>query len=284
MIKCIKQFISAVLLHGNHTGFLLRLTYQLQVHRNILFTMGDLAAKLYSFTKEWHSAPYPFISPARPELSCAGKNIVVTGGATGIGYAVSLAFAQAGAKSVTILGRRPEKLQEAVDTISKAVAGAGTTQVLSRVTDLANRDQVTEALNSVADKVGKLDVLVSNAATSVVIGGLDKLSPEDLLSALNHNVIGALNATQVFLSLAGPEPMILSTTTSLATWAPDPMFGTYSISKAAALKMFDVLQAENPQLHVVSIQPGYVATSLNGHQKDATDSGKLYVRSKKIGC
>ena len=41
--------------------------------------------KFTSFTKTWHNKPYASISPSRPELSAKGKNVVVTGGGTGIG-------------------------------------------------------------------------------------------------------------------------------------------------------------------------------------------------------
>ena len=68
-----------------------------------------------SFTKTYHNKPYDDISPTRPELSAAGKNVVVTGGGTGIGKAIATAFTQAGAKSVAILGRRLDKLEAAVD-------------------------------------------------------------------------------------------------------------------------------------------------------------------------
>jgi hypothetical protein len=65
----------------------------------------------FYFTKTWHSKPYPAISPTRPELSVAGKNIVVTGCGAGIGKAIAMSFAQAGASSITIHGRREGRLK-----------------------------------------------------------------------------------------------------------------------------------------------------------------------------
>lgn len=75
-----------------------------------------------SFTKTWHSTPYPLISPTRPALTAKNKNVVVTGGGTGIGNAIAIAFAQAGAKSVSILGRRREKLVTGMRNIEDAIA------------------------------------------------------------------------------------------------------------------------------------------------------------------
>lgn len=50
-----------------------------------------------SFTKTYHNKPYDLISPSRPELSASGKNVVITGGGTGVGKSIALSFAQAGA-------------------------------------------------------------------------------------------------------------------------------------------------------------------------------------------
>lgn len=59
--------------------------------------------KVPPFTKGWHTKPYPFISPERPELLAAGRNVVVTGGGTGIGNAIAVAFAQGERRSCTSL-------------------------------------------------------------------------------------------------------------------------------------------------------------------------------------
>lgn len=50
-------------------------------------------AGFVSFTKTWHNKPYAAIDPMRPELSAKVKFVVVTGGATGIGKAIAVAFA-----------------------------------------------------------------------------------------------------------------------------------------------------------------------------------------------
>ena len=89
-----------------------------------------------SFTKTWHSKPYPFISPTRTELSAAGPNvIVVTGGGTGIGLATAIAFAEAEAQSVSIIGRRLDKFQATAEYIKSATAK---TKVLYQVADLSD--------------------------------------------------------------------------------------------------------------------------------------------------
>ncbi|KAI1044134.1 hypothetical protein LB505_010555 [Fusarium chuoi] len=73
-----------------------------------------------SFTKTWHNKPYPSIDPTRPELSAAGKFVAITGGGTGIGRSIAIAFAQAGASTVAILGRRLDRLEIAAAEIAEA--------------------------------------------------------------------------------------------------------------------------------------------------------------------
>lgn len=111
--------------------------------------------KVIPFTKTWHTGPYDFISPTRPELSAAGRNVIVTGGATGIGNAIAVAFAQAGAKSVAIVGRRLDALKSGAATISAALPTGSDTQVLYEQADLLSRADTTKALQSIASKVGR---------------------------------------------------------------------------------------------------------------------------------
>ena len=83
-------------------------------------TVNPVMPQWVSFTKGWHSQPYEAISMQRPELSMAGKNIVITGGGTGIGKGAAIAFAQAGAGSIAILGRRLDRLKTSKAAIERA--------------------------------------------------------------------------------------------------------------------------------------------------------------------
>lgn len=229
-----------------------------------------------SFTKTWHSKPYPFISPTRPELSSTGKNVVITGGGTGIGLATAIAFAEAEAKSVSIIGRRLEKLQAGAKSI-KSATEAMKTQVFYQVADLSDAEQVKSAFEAIADEFGKIDILVSNAGALPPFGPIVGYKEKDLVRGFEGNVLSAFNAFQAFLPLAGPDPIILNISTCLVNITPVPMTSAYAITKAAALKMMEYLGAENPHLRVISIQPGWVPTDMNGHQIEAPDVGKFQV-------
>lgn len=226
---------------------------------------------IISFTEKWHNEPYPFISPTRPELSAAGKNVVITGGGTGIGNAIAVAFAQAGAKSVAILGRREEKLKNGAANIS-AAASKGT-QVLYETADLLDLDKTNTAFESIVTKVGNIDVLVSNAGELPPPGPIVDSNGKKLVAAISSSILAVFHSFQAFESHAGPEPILLHTSSCMANMSPTPGMGAYSVSKAATTKLVDFIAVENPNLHAVNVQPGWVATDINGHQKEATDSG-----------
>ncbi|KIW18372.1 hypothetical protein PV08_02660 [Exophiala spinifera] len=234
--------------------------------------MADLP-EFKSLTKKFHTHPYPAISPTRPELSAKGKNVIVTGGGTGIGLGIAVAYAQAGAKSVAILGRRIDKLKEGAEVISKEATKD--TKVIFGKADLSDRSQVDAALKSITDQFGKIDILVSNAGYLPTTGVLLDYDPALLMRGFELNVLTTLNILQAFVPLAGADPIVINVSTAMAHFRPVKGAGGYTITKAANLKLVDSFAWENPQIHVVNLQPGWVPTELNGYQKEATDVAEL---------
>nr|AMD38936.1 reductase [Fusarium sp. NRRL 25184] len=216
-----------------------------------------------SFTKSWHAEPYPFISPTRPELSAAGKNVVITGGGTGIGQATGISFAQAGAKSIAIVGRRVEHLEAS----AKAIQAANpSTRVLFESGDVTKLESISSALKSIVDKVGKIDIFIANAGMLPKTGPVYGYDEAQLRQGFEVNVIGVFNSLQAFLPLAAPDAKVIYVGSGIGHWAPMaevPGVFSYAAAKAAALKMVDYFAFENPNIHVVSIQPGIIATGIN---------------------
>ncbi|KAF2259718.1 NAD(P)-binding protein [Lojkania enalia] len=232
-----------------------------------------MAPSFPSFTKIWHSKPYPYIDPTRPELSAKGRNVVVTGGATGIGLAISVAFAKAGAKSVVIMGRRAEKLEEGKKTIT--AAGAAGTTVSYKVVDLVKKEDTVAAFNAVAQEFGKIDVLIANASVFGQGGMIADLTAEGLMSTVELNAVTVLHSLQAFLPNAAKGAVLIHSNTSMAHTAPWPGAGTYPLSKALALKLMDYAAAEHPDLRIISTHPCWAPTDLNGHTAAAPDSPDL---------
>jgi NAD(P)-dependent dehydrogenase (short-subunit alcohol dehydrogenase family) len=234
---------------------------------------------LVSFTKTWHNKPYPFISPTRPELSAHGKNVVITGGGHGIGRAIGVAFAQANAKSVAIVGRNLERLE----TTAAAIRAANpSTVVLFEVADTTKRDSIDAALQSIVNKAGYIDIFAANAGILPVYGPVLGYPEEELLRSLMVNTLGAFNSIQAFLPLAAPGAKLFNTSSGIGHWQPNEAVTgdfAYSVAKAAAIKMFDYVAFENPGLHVVSFQPGIIATGINPDITIGFDTGKLLITS-----
>ncbi|KAF2809262.1 NAD(P)-binding protein [Mytilinidion resinicola] len=111
-----------------------------------------------TFTTPFHSTAYPSISPTNPVLSAANKTILITGGGSGIEKAIAIAFAAAGARAVIILGRTVSTL------ISTAATASGhVTATRSFVADIRDADVLSNAVKSVREEFGGVDVFVANA-------------------------------------------------------------------------------------------------------------------------
>jgi NAD(P)-dependent dehydrogenase (short-subunit alcohol dehydrogenase family) len=109
-----------------------------------------------------------------------GKTALVTGGGTGIGKAVALAFAREGAK-VTVAGRRAKKLNEVVAEIEKMGGGA-----LAVVCDVSLATDAQRAVAETAKRFGGMNVLVNNAG-ALHVGSVERTSEDewDRLMAIN---------------------------------------------------------------------------------------------------
>ncbi|KAJ8104916.1 hypothetical protein ONZ43_g7632 [Nemania bipapillata] len=79
----------------------------------------------YALTNPFHNNTYAGISPSRPELSQAGKTVVITGGSSGIGYGIAQGFVAASAARVIILGRRADVVAAAATRLASAPGYAG---------------------------------------------------------------------------------------------------------------------------------------------------------------
>lgn len=115
----------------------------------------------FSFTETMHRSAYPEISPSRPELSQAGKTVLITGGHTGIGFAIARAFAQANAGRIVIVGRRADRVTSAA---SRLEAQFPKVQTLGRVCDVSDLASVETLWDELAKEDIFVDVVVMNAA------------------------------------------------------------------------------------------------------------------------
>jgi NADP-dependent 3-hydroxy acid dehydrogenase YdfG len=118
--------------------------------------------------KAFHTDTYPAIDPTLPQLSTKGKNIVISGGGTGIGSEIARSFAKSGASSISIFGRTEKNLLQAKEQLSKEYPN---TKLYTYVADVVKRNTLDAAFQSIKTAVGPVDILIANA------GYLSDVSP-----------------------------------------------------------------------------------------------------------
>jgi glucose 1-dehydrogenase len=198
----------------------------------------------------------------------SGKNALVTGGATGIGEAIAIRFAQEGANVAINYLNPPEQAERAQAMARQAcdiIAGHGC-QVIVVEADISNEDAVAAMFADVLSQWGRLDILVNNA-------GIQKESPSDQMSmrefddVVNVNLRGAYlcarEALKHFLSRHGGGVIINDSSVHQAI--PKPKFIGYSVSKGGMGNLTRTLALEyaGRGIRVNAVGPGAIATPMN---------------------
>jgi short chain dehydrogenase len=122
----------------------------------VLFNSTPTLFNMQNLVKTIHHETYPGVDPKRPELSLAGKTIVLTGAGDGIGRNTALELAKAGCGPIHVIGRTLKTLNATKESVEKAVPGS---QVIVHVGDVAD----SAAMKKAASEVGHWDVYIANA-------------------------------------------------------------------------------------------------------------------------
>lgn len=126
------------------------------------------------------------------EDALKGKTVVVTGGGTGLGKAMTKYFMQLGAKAV-ITGRRLEVLQETARELENETGS----ECLALQCDVRSPEQVEAMKEAAINKFGKVDILVNNAAGNF-ISPTERLSPNAFKTIIDIVLMGTVHCTLAF--------------------------------------------------------------------------------------
>jgi len=189
-----------------------------------------------------------------------GKRTLITGGDSGIGRAVALAFAREGADVAIVY--LPEEEQDARETV-RLVEEAGR-RALTLPGDVRDEAFCREVVERTVAELGGLDVLVNNAAYQMSQdGGLADLSTEQLDRTLKTNVYALFWITKAALPHLEAGASIINTT-SVQAFQPSPQLIDYAATKAAILNFTKALaqQVAEQGIRVNAVAPGPIWTPL----------------------
>jgi NAD(P)-dependent dehydrogenase (short-subunit alcohol dehydrogenase family) len=160
-----------------------------------------------------------------------GKRTVITGGDSGIGKAVAIAFAREGADVVISYQDEHEDARDAADWVQKA----GRKAVLVSG-DLQDAAHCREVIDTAVRELGGIDVLVSNAAFQMNHETVEEISDEEWYRTINTNVSAMFFLVKAALPHMGEGGSIIATT-SINSDTPSPQLMPYAATKAAIANM-----------------------------------------------
>ncbi|MFX1265579.1 MAG: SDR family oxidoreductase [Promethearchaeota archaeon] len=191
------------------------------------------------------------------EFSLEGKVAVVIGASRGIGRAIALRFAQAGAK-VVVSSRKLESVQAVADEIEAAGGKA-----LALQAHVGHLDHLEGLVRQTVETFGRVDVAVNNAATNPHFGPLLAADESVVEKTLDVNLKGVLwgcKAVAPQMEKQGGGKII--NMASVGGFRPGPGLGLYGISKAGVIMLTEVLAVElgPANIQVNAIAPGVIKT------------------------
>ena len=189
-----------------------------------------------------------------------GQIALVTGASAGIGAATAKALAAAGAH-VVLTARTAKALEE----VEEAVFQAGGSATIAPV-DLTDGDGIARLANAVAERWGKLDIVVHCAAVLPELTAVRDIDQTQFSKALTVNALAvqALIARFDPLLKASDDPRFVHLTTSVAS-APRAYWGAYAASKAAAEVLVTCYAEETrntSKVRVAIVNPGATRTAM----------------------
>jgi NAD(P)-dependent dehydrogenase (short-subunit alcohol dehydrogenase family) len=195
-----------------------------------------------------------------------GKVAVITGGASGIGYATARELAGRGAQLV-LVDVEPQALTRAADELRQAGGG----RVESRVCDVSDYDAMTALADDVVATLGRVDIVFNNAG--VAVGGpVAEMSHDDWRWIIDVDLWGPIHGVEAFLPhlrAAGRGGHLLFTS-SFAGLVPNVGLGPYCVAKYGVVALAEVLHKElrDEGIGVSVLCPMRVGTNIGGSERN----------------
>ncbi|KAF1842751.1 NAD(P)-binding protein [Cucurbitaria berberidis CBS 394.84] len=213
----------------------------------------DMYTKMFTFTSKYHRDLYPAIEAA--QSSGSGKHVLVTGASKGLGRAMALSWARAGAAGIAICSRKVETLAPVAAEI-KALNSK--IEVLALACDTTKSSDVAKLFEKSKENFGKLDVVIANVGLTSY-GKIGEEDEEEWWDIMTTNIRSAHLAAHHYIRIFGPDPIgTFITMTSGVAGVAFPGLSSYGMSKSADINLVEYLDIEYASLKAFSMDPGVV--------------------------
>jgi glucose 1-dehydrogenase len=205
-----------------------------------------------------------------------GKNVLVTGGSSGIGQAIAIRFGEEGANVAINYRKGQEEAQHTAEVIQEHIAAAvdncmkqikeqgGKTLLVQA--DVSKEDEVQRMFDEVYNAFGGIDILINNAGFQIP-GDSEEITVDSFDRVLATNLRGAFMSAQLAIRhfLATHKPGVIINVSSVHQLIPKPRFLSYSVSKGGMQNLTRTLALEYASrgIRVNGIGPGATITPIN---------------------
>jgi len=188
-------------------------------------------------------------------------NVLITGGASGIGKIIGRMALEKGASSLIIWDINPQNISAAVNELSKVG------KVRGYIVDVSKNELVTEGYNKVVHECGEVDILINCAGIVTSNKTFDQLSANEMTRTLNINTLAPMLVARAMLpGMIRRNRGHICNIASAGGMLSNPKMSVYAASKWGAIGWSDSVRIElqdmKSDVHITTVAPYYINTGM----------------------